>query len=144
MAEGESLRLTRVFDAPRELVFRAWTEVEQMKRWFCPDEHWGLEVEVDLRVGGAYRLVMKDRDTGQEHITRRTYREIQAPERLVFTWRWDSTPSGFPETLVTIEFRDLAGKTEVTLTHEALPTLESRESHRKGWNGCLDRLGKVV
>src|SRR5690349_13665514 len=116
MAEAESLRLTRVFDAPRALVFRAWTEAEQMKRWFCPQEHWGLEVEVDARVGGAYRIVMKDTDTKQDHIVRGTFREIRAPERLVFTWHWETNP-GFPETLVTVEFRDVAGKTEITLTH---------------------------
>jgi uncharacterized protein YndB with AHSA1/START domain len=143
MPEGESLRLTRVFDAPRQLVFRAWTDAEQMKRWFCPHEHWGLEVEVDPRVGGMYRIVMKDTDAKQDHIVSGTFREVQAPERLVFTWQWESNP-GFPETLITVEFRDLAGKTELTFVHEGLPTAESRERHSHGWNACLARLGKVV
>ena len=115
-----------------------------MKRWFCPHEHWGVEVEVDPRAGGAFRIVMKDRDTGTDHIVRGTFREVRAPERLVFTWQWEAEQPAFHETLVTVEFRDLGGKTEVTLTHEALPTPESRESHVKGWNGCLERLGKVL
>jgi uncharacterized protein YndB with AHSA1/START domain len=141
MAEGEVLRLTRVFNAPRALVFRAWTEAEQMKRWFCPHDHWGVDVEVDARVGGAYRIAMHDTDTGRDHVARGTFREVRAPERLVFTWRWAEDS---PQTLVTVEFRDLGGKTEVTLTHEALPTAESRQKHEHGWNGCLDRLGKVL
>jgi uncharacterized protein YndB with AHSA1/START domain len=143
MAEGESLRLTRVFNAPRTLLFRAWTDAEQMQRWFCPQEHWGVEVETDPRVGGAYRIVMHDTDTQKDHIVRGTFREIQFPERLVFTWQWETNP-GFPDTLVTIELRDLAGKTELTLIHESLPTPESRERHTHGWNGCLDRLAKVL
>jgi uncharacterized protein YndB with AHSA1/START domain len=143
MAEGESLRLTRVFDAPRALVFRAWIEAEQMKQWFCPHEHWGLEIEVDPRVGGAYRIVMKDTDTQKDHIAHGTFREIQFPERLVFTWQWETDP-GFPETLITVEFRDLAGKTEMTFTHDGLPSPKSRENHSKGWTSCLARLAKVL
>jgi uncharacterized protein YndB with AHSA1/START domain len=141
MAEGESLRLTRVFDAPRPLVFRAWTEAEQMRRWFCPHDHWGVEVEIDPRVGGAYRIAMRDTDSGRDHVAYGTFREVRAPERLVFTWQWEA---GAPQTLVTVEFRDLGGKTEVTLTHEALPTAEQRAKHEHGWSGCLARLAKVL
>ena len=141
MAEGESLRLTRVFNAPRPVVFRAWTEAEQLRRWFCPQDHWGVEAEVDARAGGAYRIAMHDTDSGRDHVVRGTFREVRAHERLVFTWQWEE---GFPQTLVTVEFRDLGGKTEVTLTHEALPTAEQRQKHEHGWNACLDRLGKVL
>ncbi len=141
MAEGESLRLTRVFAAPRDAVFRAWTEAEQMKRWFCPHVHWGVEVEVDARAGGAYRIAMHDTDSGPSHVARGTFREVRPPERLVFTWRWADDA---PQTLVTVEFRDLGGKTELTLTHEALPTAEQRQMHEHGWTCCLDRLGKVL
>jgi uncharacterized protein YndB with AHSA1/START domain len=144
MPQGEVLRLTRIFQAPRALVFRAWTETEQLKQWLCPHEHWGLEVEADPRVGGSFRFVMKDTENGRDHIVRGTYREIRSPERLIFTWQWETDHPGFPETVVTVDFRDLGGQTEVTLTHEALPSPESRESHAKGWNGCLDRLAKLL
>jgi uncharacterized protein YndB with AHSA1/START domain len=143
VAQGESLRLTRIFRAPRSVVFRAWTEVEQLKRWFCPNEHWGLDVEVDPRVGGTLRVVMKDPGANQDHVVRGTFREVRPPERLVFTWRWEDRP-GFPETLVTVEFRDRGEETEVVLTHEALPTPESRDRHTHGWSGCLDRLAKLL
>jgi len=142
MPQGESLRLTRVFPAPPALVFRAWTGAEAMRKWFCPYDHWGLEVEVDARLGGSYRIVMKDTDTGKDHIVSGTFREVRPPERLVFSWHWQDQP-GFPETIVTVDFRDLGGKTEVTLTHEALPTPELRDRHIHGWNGCLDRLAKL-
>jgi uncharacterized protein YndB with AHSA1/START domain len=142
MAHGDSLRLTRIFQAPRTLVFRAWTEVEQLKKWFCPHAHWGLEVEADPCVGGSFRIIMKDRDSNQDHIVRGVYREVRPPERLVFTWQWEDRP-GFPETIVTIDFRDLGERTEVVLTHVQLPTAESRERHTHGWNGCLDRLAKL-
>jgi len=143
MAEGEALRLTRVFDAPRDVVFRAWTDPEQMRRWFCPQEHWGVEVAVDARAGGAYRIAMRDTDAGRDHVVRGTFREVRPPERLVFTWQWEATP-GFPVTLVTVEFRDLGGKTEVTLIHEALPTAELRQKHEHGWGACLGRLGQAL
>jgi uncharacterized protein YndB with AHSA1/START domain len=143
MAQVEPLRVTRVFDAPRALVFHAWTDVEELKRWFCPFEHWGLEVEADARFGGAYRIAMRDPDAKRDHIARGMYKEVRAPERLVFSWRLDTDPS-FPETLVTVEFRDLGGKTEVTLTHEGLPTPDLRERHAHGWKGCLDRLAKAL
>jgi uncharacterized protein YndB with AHSA1/START domain len=143
MGEETSLKMTRVFSAPRDLVFKAWVEVEQMKRWFCPYDHWGVEVTNDPRVGGAYRIVMKNTDTKEDNIVRGVYREIRAPERLIFTWQWENSPE-FPETLVTVEFRDLGGKTELTLTHEALPTPELRDKHTHGWNLCLARLAKAV
>jgi uncharacterized protein YndB with AHSA1/START domain len=144
MPQGESLRLTRVFAAPPARVFRAWTDAEQMRHWFCPYDHWTVEAECDPRVGGAYRVAMHDPDTGTDHVARGTYREVRPPERLVFTWQLQGQQPPFPETLVTVEFRDLGGRTEVTLTHEALPTPEYRERHAHGWNGCLDRLGKVL
>jgi uncharacterized protein YndB with AHSA1/START domain len=143
MGEETSLRMTRVFNAPRDLVFSAWVEVEQMKRWFCPYDHWTLDITNDPRIDGAYRIVMKNPDTKENHIVRGIYREIRAPERLVFTWQSETIP-GFPETLVTVELRDLGGKTELTLTHEALPTPELRDRHTHGWNLCLERLGKAL
>ncbi len=82
---------------------------------------------------------------GNKHVVEGVYREIRAPEKLAYTWKWvsGSEAPGFPETLVTVEFQEKGGSTEVVLRHELLPE-ESREPHEKGWSGCLDRLGKVV
>jgi len=79
------------------------------------------------------------------------YREVAAPEKLVFTWAWeagggcgDSENEQPVETLVTVEFREKGQTTEVLLTHELFPNAESRDKHQEGWSGCLARLGKVV
>ena len=80
---------------------------------------------------------------GQTHIVTGTYQEVSPPQRLVFTWKWETEPQ-HGETLVTIEFLDRGGKTEVILTHERFPSETARDEHHKGWTGCLDRLGKVV
>src|SRR5208337_3432948 len=94
-----ALQLKRTFAAPRERVFRAWTDARQFAQWFGPTaDYKSIVTEMDLRVGGTYRLV-------------------KPPEKLVFTWRWQKDENE-PDTLVTLEFRDLDGSTEVTLTHD--------------------------
>ena len=93
--------------------------------------------EVDLRVGGKYRIQMKHTD-GSIHTAVGEYREISEPEKLVYTWSWeDGSMSG---SLVTVKFRDLGSATELLLTHERFPTAELRDKHGQGWNGCLGRL----
>jgi uncharacterized protein YndB with AHSA1/START domain len=71
------------------------------------------------------------------------HREVRPPERLVYTWRWAAKPE-MGETLVTVEFREAGGSTEVVLTHELFPTAMARDDHNRGWNGCLDRLAKLL
>jgi uncharacterized protein YndB with AHSA1/START domain len=134
-----ALRLTQVFRAPREKVFRAWTDPEALKNWFAPSEKYVTRIpRLDVRVGGAYRIEMEIE--GQAHIVTGTYREVSPPQRLVFTWKWETEPK-HGDTLVTIEFLDRGGKTEVILTHERFPSETARDEHNKGWAGCLDRLG---
>jgi uncharacterized protein YndB with AHSA1/START domain len=72
-----------------------------------------------------------------------TYREVRPPERLVCTWRWEAEPE-YGETLVTVEFLDRGGSTEVVLTHELFPTDEARRGHEQGWTSSLDRLARAV
>jgi uncharacterized protein YndB with AHSA1/START domain len=73
-----------------------------------------------------------------------TYREVRAPERLVYTWRWERPEMDVGETLVTVEFHDLGGATEVIVTHELFPDEAARDRHQEGWSGCLARLGETV
>jgi len=137
------LVLTRTFAAPREKVFRAWTDPEALKKWWAAGPGFTTTiVEVDLRVGGSYRLGMKPPDQEVAYVVGGTYREIQRPARLVYTWIWEGTDG--PETLVTVEFRDRGSLTEVVLTHEHFADATDRDRHAAGWNGCLDRLAQVI
>ncbi|HSS44215.1 MAG TPA: SRPBCC domain-containing protein [Thermoanaerobaculia bacterium] len=137
-----ALKVSRTFPAPREKVFRAWTETEALKSWFAPSEKYVTRIaRLDVRVGGAYRIEMEIE--GKAHIVAGTYREVNPPERLVFTWKWETEPR-HGDSLVTIEFLDRGGKTEVILTHEKFPSEAARDEHNKGWTGCLDRLEKFL
>jgi uncharacterized protein YndB with AHSA1/START domain len=107
--------MTRIFDAPRHLVFEAWTKPDLVKRWLYGPEDWRLAVcEMDLRVGGALRFVWRHSD-GKEMGMSGVFREIAPPDRLVFTEIWDEDWTG-GETLVTIIFAEHAGKTTLTQT----------------------------
>jgi uncharacterized protein YndB with AHSA1/START domain len=151
--ENIKLQLTRVFDAPRELVFKAWTDANQFTQWFGAAACDGAALQstkVDARVGGKYRLQVR-KDDGEFFTTVGVYREVKPPERLVFTWAFEKDGSGVefgetepPEMLVTLEFKARGKQTELILTHEKFASVESRDRHNEGWNRCLDSLGKFV
>jgi len=139
------LQIRRRFAASRERVFRAWTDPEALKQWFAVAEGYTTPIaEVDLRVGGRYRLGMKPPDSDQILIVGGEYREIRPPERLVFTWSWEGAPSNEPATLLTIEFREQGGATEVLLTHENFVDEAARDRHAGGWEGCLSGLTRLI
>ena len=114
-----------------------------MKHWWGPEGYATPTAEVDLRVGGRYRLGMRKLPDGEIFYLAGTYREVRHPEKLVYTWRWEAEPE-MGETLVTVEFHDVGKETEVVLTHEYFPNQKVRDDHNKGWNSCLDRLAKAV
>jgi uncharacterized protein YndB with AHSA1/START domain len=136
-----TLSMTRRLPAPRADVFRMWTEPEHIRHWFCPVGFTVVTSEVDLRPGGQYVIAMRAPD-GKVHTTKGAYREIVAPERLVYTWQW--TGPGSAETLVTVEFKDLGSETELVLRHERFTGAAHRDSHLAGWNGCLSNLDRYV
>ncbi len=136
-----TLQLKRTFQAPRERVYRAWTDPEEMKSWAAPSEDYEVAAEVDLRVGGKYRIQMTHRD-GAVHTAYGEYEVVSAPEKLVYTWSWEDGVA--KDTLVTVEFRDLGAATELTLTHERFPNTEARDKHSQGWSGCVERLEQLV
>lgn len=138
-----TLRLTRTFAAAREKVFRAWTDPQELKEWWGPKGYSTPTAEVDLRVGGKYRLGMKKLPNGDIFYLSGIYREVKRPEKLVYTWCWEAEPE-LGVTLVTIEFRDRGHSTEVVLTHELFPTEKARDDHDKGWTSCLDRLATLL
>jgi uncharacterized protein YndB with AHSA1/START domain len=138
-----TIQMKRTFAAPRQRVFRAWTDAAELARWFAPSADYHVVVpELDLRVGGKYRLEMHHKG-GNVHRIGGTYKEIHPPEKIVFTWELASG-AGPVDTLVTIEFHDMGNSTEVILTHEQLPSLEERDKHAHGWTGCLEQLAKFL
>jgi uncharacterized protein YndB with AHSA1/START domain len=139
---GTSLRVSRVIKADPDAVFRAWTEPEQLRQWSAPEGVTLQTAEVDLAVGGRYHLRMRSSE-GKEHNAVGTYREIDRPHRLVYTWSWEEEEYDVGETLVTVEFNDVGGSTEVVITHERFPTSQARDDHEQGWTSCLNRLESV-
>ncbi|MGE5407358.1 MAG: SRPBCC family protein [Syntrophothermus sp.] len=136
---GETLRIERTFRAPARAVFDAWTSEEVLRRWFHAERDWETsDAQVDLRVGGAVRVVMRDPAKGAEHGGGGRYTEVDPPRRLAFTWTWDDDEER--ETLIEIEFEESAGATLVRFTHSALRDAESVANHRRGWEGCFDNL----
>jgi uncharacterized protein YndB with AHSA1/START domain len=139
------LVITRIFDAPRRLVFEAWTKPEHLARWQGAPRGFTVTThEVDFRPGGAYRLCMRSPD-GIDHWLQGVYREIVEPERLVFTHVWLNA-EGKPgkETLVTITFTERGGKTELTLHQTGFKSVESRDGHEKGWTSTFDRFAEYL
>ena len=134
-----TLQIKRTFKASRERVFQAWTRPEEMTHWCAPSEDFSTNAEVDLRVGGKYRIEMQHAN-GSVHTAIGEYREVQPPAKLVYTWSWED--GSMEDTLVTVEFRDLGTETEVILTHDFFPNSEWRDKHSQGWTGCLGRLEK--
>jgi uncharacterized protein YndB with AHSA1/START domain len=136
------LKLTRVIPAEVAAVFAAWTDPAKMSKWCAPEGVECANVEVDLTVGGAYHLHMKSPDG--EYNARGIYKKIDAPKGLSYTWRWDEKEHDCGETLVTVEFNDLGGSTEIVLTHEGFPNAEAKDGHNEGWTSCLGRLEELL
>ena len=136
-----SLQISRIFAAPREKVFRAWTDPKTLKLWFGPPGYKTTSAEVDLRLGGGFRLTLQ-KPNGDTVSAFGTFREIRPSERLVCSWNWDYNDIG--ETILTLEFRDAGGETELILSHERFPTIEQRDGHNTGWTGCFDKLEEFL
>jgi uncharacterized protein YndB with AHSA1/START domain len=137
-----TLRIERTFQAPVEAVFDAWTSAEVIRRWWQAELDWETsEAEVDLRVGGVVRVVMRDPDKEVEHGGGGFYTEIDPPHRLAFTWIWDGDTR---RTLIEIDFEEADGATTVSFTHSGLWDEEAVRSHEGGWGRILDKLGRVL
>jgi uncharacterized protein YndB with AHSA1/START domain len=133
------LRLSRTFRAARERVFGAFTDVKQLKQWWGPKGFSLPEAELDARPGGRYRLHMLSPE-GNSYVLSGAFVELRPPERMVYTWVWEQGDNAGVEMLVTLEFRDLGGATELIVTHERLPSVAARDAHAGGWSSSLDRL----
>jgi uncharacterized protein YndB with AHSA1/START domain len=139
---GHTLRIERTFQAPAQAVFDAWTSEEVMRRWWHAGHDWETtEAEVDLRVGGTLRVVMRDPQNDAEYGGGGRYTEIDPPRRLAFTWIWDGTDT---RQLIEIDFEEAGGATTVRFTHRDLWNEEAVRSHEEGWNNCFDNLERTL
>ena len=142
MSATTTLRMKRTFEAPAERVFDAWTSEEVMRRWWHAEHDWETtEAVVDLRVGGAVRVVMRNPHTGDEYGGGGLYTEIDPPRRLAFTWLWDDRGTRM---LIEIDFEEADGATTVRFTHSGLWSEEEVRSHEGGWGRCFDNLERTL
>jgi uncharacterized protein YndB with AHSA1/START domain len=140
---AETLVIERAYDAPATAVFDAFTHEDVMRRWWHARSDWTTpEASVDLRVGGAVRVVMRDTD-GDSHGGGGHYTVVDRPHRLAFTWTWDRDDAD-RETLIEIAFVESAGTTTVTFTHSNLRDEATVRDHESGWNHCFDNLQRTL
>ncbi|MFZ0090403.1 MAG: SRPBCC domain-containing protein [Solirubrobacteraceae bacterium] len=136
------VRIERTFAACARDVFDAWTSPEVMRRWLHCAPDWDTpEAEVDLRVGGRVRVVMR-RPDGTEAGAHGEYTVIDPPRRLMMSWTFDDDPSN--EQLIELSFSEAEGSTTVLLVNSRISTDERRDGQDEGWRGCLDELERVV
>jgi uncharacterized protein YndB with AHSA1/START domain len=134
--------MERTFDAPAQAVFDAWTSAEVMRRWFHAGHDWETtEAEVDLRVGGELRVVMRDPHKDVEYGGGGRYTEIDPPTRLAFTWLWDDNPT---RQLIELDFDESDGRTTVRFTHSGLWDEEAVRDHEDGWGKAFDNLERAL
>lgn len=145
--EEKELSITRIFDAPRHLVFEAWTKPEHLKQWFAPHNFTIPSLEAESRPGGAWRSSMQK--PGGELLTMGgVYQEIVPNERLVFTHAWedDTDKPGHEghETKITVTFQDMDGKTLMHFHQAIFDSKESRDAHNGGWTQFFDHLAEYL
>jgi len=149
--------ITRIFDAPRELVWKAWTDPERMKHWWGPKPFTAPVCRIELRVGGTFVCCMRSLD-GKDYWNTGVYREIVAPERLVYTdsfadEKGNPVPASYygmsgdwpAELVVTVTFEEHGkGRTRLTLQHVGIPAGRMRELTEAGWSSSLEKLAESL
>jgi len=136
-----SLTITRRLRASPQKVYAAWTHAENLIQWFAAQAKPGsVKADLDVRVGGRYRISFTNQDNDEYHEVGGLYREVVPDARLQFTWAWHSTPER--ESLVTIEFKPDAGGTLMIFQQEQFADQAARDNHERGWNKFFDVLEK--
>ena len=136
----DKLILRKLIPATREEVFAAWSDPESIRYWMCPGDVTSAEAQIDFRVGGGFRIVMKGAKEDCEHTGQ--YQLIEPPSKLSFTWI--SINTDFKTTLVTIELFERGDRTELILTHERFPSAERVRQHKGGWSRIAGRLAEFL
>jgi uncharacterized protein YndB with AHSA1/START domain len=139
---SQVVRIERTFAASAEDVFDAWTSPEVMRRWFHPSPDWATPVaEVELRIGGKVRVVMR-RPDGTQAEAQGEYTLIDRPHRLAMTWTFYDDPAN--EQLIALSFSESEGSTTVQMLNSAISTDERRARQDEGWRGCFDQLERLL
>jgi len=143
--ERFTLNMSRFIRAPREKVFDAFVTESQLRHWHCPRGMQVAACQVDVREGGIWRTEMQARD-GSRFIVGGTYRQVQRPARLAYTWKWEGehNPMSGMETLIEVDFAEKDGGTELRMTHSGFPVGAARDSHGQGWGSCFNRLNDLL
>lgn len=140
-ATDHSLTIRRQINAPQQTVFDAWTKPEHLKNWWRANPAWSTEIaELDLQVGGKYRLGMRDPEQDGPFVCGGEFVEMSPPDKIVYTWSWETPGMDAGESLVTVEFHDRGDATELVLTHERFANAELAAKHNEGWNACISNL----
>lgn len=137
------LEMKRVLPAAPSVVFGAFSEPNELAKWWGPKGFSTPRMEFDPRVGGAYRIEMQPPDGDSFHLTGE-FREVDPPARLAYTFRWEDPDPDDVETLVELSFRDLGGSTEVALAQRPFKTDARRALHRDGWTDSFDKLAQLI
>lgn len=143
-ASNTTLQITRVIGAPRDRVYAAWTDTETARKWWGPKDVQTEELVIEPRVGGKFRWQLRTPE-GEGITAEGEFREVRPEAKLALTWRGtQDVVEGAEESVVSVEFREKdARTTELVLTHENLPSEESRDNHTEGWNSALDKLERL-
>lgn len=139
-----TLVIERTFTASPERVFRAWTDPEQLVKWWGPEGFTTPEHRLDVRPGGAWRTTMVS-PAGERHTVSGVYREIAPPRRLVMTWAWDQEDgSRGHETVIEIDFEPAGESTRMRFVQSVFDTAEQREMHNQGWMSSFNDLERAL
>lgn len=143
LQDEASLTIRRTYPVNRETLFAAWTDPEQIAKWFAPTPEHTIEVrEYDFREGGKYALAFSKNGKPATDVVGGVFQKVVAPELVSYTWQWaEPTDHSGVETLVEVQFHEVSKhESELVLTHTKFNTAEMRDSHNQGWGGCLDSL----
>ena len=133
-----TLVVRKLIPATREEVFAAWTDPESIRQWMCPGDVETTEAQLDVRVGGSYRILMKGKTEDFDH--NGVYQVVEPPSKLGFTWISKGTDN--QPTLVTVEIFERGKQSELVLTHERFPKAQMVERHKGGWSQIADKLAQ--
>ena len=138
VANSFSLEIDRVINAPRDRVYQAWTDPVEARVWWSGSGMGAETVEMDVRVGGRFRIAMRS-DDGTAYVVGGIYSVVEPPHRLVHSWRWETggPPTG-EDSAVSIVFEDLGGTTRIAITHERFADQANADAHTAGWTTKLE------